>query len=582
MYNLLSNHLNSQLNDTPANINEGIFDIFSRNGKEKEAKGFFGIIGSIFGAISGDDAIGKALREQEKKAEENAKARESALAKASEDMLVAKMNADFEQRENQLKLANDQKVAAYKAQQRQLKEEAAFWKNNKRQYTADQLEGFNRRREELYSSLGAIDDEGIVELNRLTTLITTDENGNTLSIEEIKQKAKDNPEFKAQLDKYEKLAKKFKKPMIEGASTEDFYKELGKTYATATEISRAQDALTDAKSLADDYEKKSKQVSTFNEKKEAHKKAQETLNTAASAVNNFGSSNGCEVDANGNITKVTLPNLKAQTENNNEFKLDEHLNRLQEQSVPQSIIDKARNAYEEAENNGSLDPIEAMNSAVSALSSEEQTELENAVKEKMQAKYSEAVAAKEAAEANVGAYPMPSKHDPEFADIKDLSDKEMIEYDVTTDVGKQTQTTITKGLKTAQDQVNKLEEQRKDRAAKRKVENEEYQAMQKSKVPDEFKEDVKKAKSGLEPGETKVDGKPGIRVPKIGEDGKPVLDKDGKPVLEFKQKPGPNASADEQKEYDRQRDKIVLNTKVGDGSGESRKEERQDGTDVIA
>lgn len=569
MYNSLCEHLNSQLNDTPANINEGIFDIFSRNGKENEAKGFFGIIGSIFGAISGDDAIGQALKKQEEDAEKNAKKRESDLAKASEDMLVAKMNADFEQRENQLTLANQQKIAAYKAQQRQLKEEAAFWKNNKRQYTAEQLEGFNRRREELYSSLGAIDDEGIVELNRLTTLITTDENGNTLSIEEIKQKAKDDPEFKAQLDKYEKLAKKFHKPMIEGASTEGFYKELGKTYAAGTEISRAQTALTDAKALADDYKKKSEQVSTFNEKKTAHEKAVAAATTAADTVKNFGSTNGCEVDGNGNITKVTLPNLQAATENNNEFKLDEHLNKLQEQGVPQSIIDKARNAYQEAENNGSLDPIEAMNSAVSALSSEEQTEFENAVKENMQTKYNEAVAAKDQADAAVSATPKPDLNDPEFADIKDMTDKQMIEYDVTTDVGKQTQTTITEGLKDAETKVSKLEEQRQQRAAKRKAENEEYQAMQKSKVPDEFKEDVKKAKSGLDPGETKVDGKPGIRVKKVDENGNPILDKDGKPEYEFIPKPGPNASADEQKEYDKQRDKIVLNTKVGDGSGES-------------
>ena len=205
MYNSLSNHLNSQINNT-TNINEGLFDIFSKNGKEKEAKGFFCIIGSIFSAINGgNDEISKALKAQEQKAEENAKTRENDLTKASENMLIAKLNADFEQRENQLTLANQQKVAAYKAQERQLKDEANFWKNNKRQYTGEQLDGFNRTREELYSSLGTIDDEGIVELNRLTTLITTDENGNTLSIEDIKQKAANNPEFSAQLDKYKKL-----------------------------------------------------------------------------------------------------------------------------------------------------------------------------------------------------------------------------------------------------------------------------------------------------------------------------------------------------------------------------------------
>ena len=567
MYNSLSEHLNSQINNT-TNINEGLFDIFSKNGKEKEAKGFFGIIGSIFSAINGgDDEISKALKAQEQKAEENAKTREKELTKASENMLIAKLNADFEQRENQLTLANQQKVAAYKAQERQLKDEANFWKNNKRQYTAEQLDGFNRTREELYGSLGTIDDEGIVELNRLTTLITTDENGNTLSIEEIQKKAKDNPEFKKQLDKYEKLAKKFQKPMIEGVSTEDFYKQLGKTYAAGTEISKAQTALTDAKALADDYEKKSKQVSTFNEKMTAHSEAQKALNTATSAVENFGGDGKASVDANGKVTvDISHFPLTANADDADNFDLEGHINKLRDQGVPESILTKMQDAY-----NSNPGGISAMDDAVSdsKLTDEEKSQIEEGITARMQTQYDELKSKKEEAEANVANNPKPSKEDPEFADIKDITDEQMIEYDVTTDVGKQTQRTITKGLKDAETQVTKLEEQRQQRAAKRKVENEDYQAMQKRRVPDEFKDEVNKAKSGLDVGETKVDGKPGIRVPKIGEDGEPVLDKDGKPVYEFKPKPEPNASEDEQKEYDRQRDKIVLNTKVGDASGES-------------
>ena len=571
MYNSLSEHLNSQINNT-TNINEGLFDIFSKNGKEKEAKGFFGIIGSIFSAISGDDAIGKALKEQEKKAEENAKTREKDLAKASEDMMIAKMSADFEQRENQLTLANRQKVAAYRAQERQLKDEANFWKSNKRQYTAEQLDGFNRTREELYGSLGTIDDEGIVELNRLTTLITTDENGNTLSIEEIQKKAKDDPEFKKQLDKYDKLAKKFRKPMIEGISTEDFYKQLGQTYAAGAEISRAQTALTDAKTLADDYDKKSKLVSTFKEKETEHKKAQEALNVATSAVENFGDQY-VTVDANGKVVAKGDANFKAAlkpfegTNLSDETALNEYIDKLKGMGVPESIVTTIQNAANNPGESGDI--ANAIENAVNNLSDDQVSEISENIIQHQQTQYDELKAKKEEAEANVTNNPKPSKDDPEFADIKDMSDKQMIEYDVITDIGKQTQQTITKGLKTAQDQVNKLEEQRQQRAAKRKAENDDYQAMQKRKVPDEFKDEVNKAKSGLEAGETKVDGKPGIRVPKLDENGKPIFDKDGKPEYDFIPKPGPNASEDEQKEYDRQRDKIVLNTKVGDASSES-------------
>jgi hypothetical protein len=469
-------------------------------------------------------------------------------------------------------LANQQKINAYKAQEKQLKDEAGFWRNNKRQYTAEQLEGFNRTREELYSSLGAIDDEGIVELNRLTTLITTDENGNTLSIEEIKQKAKDNPEFKVQLEKYEKLANKYKKPMIEGAKTEDFYKQLGKTYAAATEISRAETALTNAKTLANNYEKISKQVSVFKEKETEHKKAQEALNVATSAVENFGNQY-VTVDANGKVVAKEDANFRGMltplegTNLSDETTLNEYIDKLKNMGVPESVVTTIQNAAANPGESG--DVANSIESAINSLNDDQLSEVSENVIQHQQTKYDELKTKKSEAEANVTNNPKPSKDDPEFADIKDMTDEQLIEYDVTTDAGKQTQKSIEDGLKEAETQVKKIQKDRETRAAKRKAENEEYQAMQKRKIPDEFKDEVNKAKSGLDVGETKVDGKPGIRVPKLDENGNPVKKEDGTPDYDFIPKPDPNASDDEQKEYDRKKDKLVLNTKLGDASGES-------------
>lgn len=561
MYTSLSNYLNNAVSKpVDTNINEGIFDIFK--GKQGgAAKGFFGILGSMFSAITGnkDDDLTKALKDQERKAEENAKKREEDLAKSAEGALIAKLNADFEQKENQLKLANDQRISAYNAQKRQFKEDADFWKNNKRQYTAEQLDGFNRARQQAYEGLGAIGGNELGEFNQLFDILTTDENGYTLSIEEIQTKAQlkegdqgYDSEFAANYKRFNELGNKFKKPMLEGAKSNEYYEEMGKVPMFANEYNEAQTILKEKEEAAADYEKKSKQVATFNAKKKAHEEANEKLNTAKAAVTNFGSdSNGlCSVDGNGDIvidiTKIELtPAIPNEgTEEQKTQALDDHINKLKELGIPQDILDNAIAAYEN--NTSNSEGVDAFKQVLNA--SDVQDRIKESVKKQYQEKYEAAQLEVTNAEAEVGINPEPDINDPAYADIKDLSDKQKMQYDTTTDVGKKIQTSIKDELSDAQSKMKTIEKDRTARAAKRQAVKEEYTATQKSKIPEELQADVNRAKQGIELGETKQNGKVGIKLP------------DGT----FMEKPGPNASEEENKKYDNARDAIILSKPIKD------------------
>ena len=557
MYTSLSNHLNNTVyRHIDVNINEGLFDkLFGGDG---QAKGVFGFIGNLFSALSKeDDALSKALRAQEEKAEANAKTRESELLKSAEGAMIAKLNADFEQKENQLTLAHKRKVAAYKAQERQFREDATFWKNNKREYTAEQLDGFNRKREELFQGLGSTGNDELLEFNQLATIITTDPNtGDTLSIEDIRKKAKlekgddgYDPEFAKNFARFNELGKKYKKPLIDSAKSDEFFEAMKIVPVYANEYKNAKTELEETQKIVDDFTNKSQQVATFNAKQKAHEEAQTELTKAENAVNNFGAdSNGlCNVDGNKNIvidtTKLNI-DFSPGEEGDHEEALNARLEELRQQGVPESVLDRARAAYANAP--AGSNAVEAVNNALK--SPESKSEIEEGLKTHYQKKYDEAVAAKEQAAATVEATPKPELSDPEFAAIKDLDDKKRLEYDVTTEVGKKTKTDIEKELKTKQTKMADIEKTRNARKEKAKVVHSEYKALQKGKVPAELQDAVNKAKQGITFGETKnEEGKVGVKT------------KDG-----FLEKPGPNATPEEQEKYDNAIDELAMSKSVKD------------------
>lgn len=557
MYTSLSNHLNNTVyRHIDVNINEGLFDkLFGGNG---QAKGVFGFIGNLFSALSKeDDALSKALKEQEAKAETNAKNRENELLKSAEGAMIAKLNADFEQKENQLTLAHKRKVAAYKAQERQFREDATFWKNNTREYTAEQLDGFNRKREELFQGLGSTGNDELLEFNQLATIITTDPNtGDTLSIEDIRKKSalKEgdegyDPEFAKNFARFNELGKKYKKPLIESAKSDEFFEAMKIVPVYANEYNNAKTELEKTQEIVDDFTKKSQQVATFNEKQKAHEKAVTAANTAASAVNNFGAdSNGlCSVDGNGDIvidtTKLNIDFSPGEAEDKQEA-LNTRLEELRQQGVPESVLDRARAAYASVPKGGNV--VDAVNNALQ--SDESKSEIEEGLKTHYQKKYDEAKAAKDQADAAVSATPEPDLNDPEFADIKDLDDKQRLEYDVTTEVGKKNKTDIEKELKTKQTKITDIEKTRNARKEKAKAVHSEYKALQKGKVPEELQDAVNKAKQGITFGETKnKEGKVGVET------------KDG-----FLEKPGPNATPEEKEKYDNAIDELAMSKTVKD------------------
>jgi hypothetical protein len=557
MYTSLSNHLNNTVyRHIDVNINEGLFDkLFGGNG---QAKGVFGFIGNLFSALSKeDDPLSKALKEQEVKAEANAKTRENELIKSAEGAMVAKLNADFEQRENQLTLANKRRVAAYKAQERQFREDATFWKNNKREYTAEQLDGFNRKREELFQGLGSTGNDELIEFNQLATIITTDSNtGDTLSIEDIRKKStlKEgddgyDPEFAKNFARFNELGKKYKKPLIESAKSDEFFEAMKIVPVYANEYNNAKTELDATQKIVDDFTKKSQQVATFNEKQKAHEEAQAKLTKAQDAVNNFGAdSNGlCDVDGNDNVvidtTKLNIDFSTREGEDKQEA-LNTRLEELRQQGIPESVLNRARAAYANAPVGS--DPVEAVNNALK--SDESKSEIEEGLKTHYQKKYDEAVAAKDQAAAAVSATPKPDLSDPEFVDIKDLDDEQRLEYDVTTEVGKKNKTDIEKELKTKQTKIADIEKTRNARKEKAKAVHNEYKALQKGKVPEELQDAVNKAKQGITFGETKnKEGKIGVET------------KDG-----FLEKPGPNATPEEIEKYDNAIDELAMSKSVKD------------------
>lgn len=563
MYKSLSNYLITNVNNIndindENTVNEGIFDIFKgKKGKQAsdKAKGFFGIIGVLFKSLTGDggedDKLTAELKAQAESAEAAAAKREKELADSAEGALIAKLRADFEQKEKQLSLANAKRVAAYNAQARQFREESNFWKNNTYEYTAEQLEAFNRKRQELYQGLGTIGGSEIQELNQLMTIITTDENGNTLPIKDIQAKAKlkegddgYDAEFIEKYNRLNELAKKHKKPMIEGAKSDAFYKEIKHIPLYANEYANAKAEMEEYEKMSNDFEKKSKQVSTFNEKTEAHEKAVEKYNEIDNEIKKF--SNGdYKVDANGKVKIKNLPTLKADESNNNDFNIDDFANSLKEKGVPESIINKAKDAY----NNSEVDNIKAMNDVLGNLSKEEKEELEKSVQEYQQQRYDDLANQRKNAKANVENNPKPDlDNDPEYADIKNLSDQDRASYDVTTDAGRKAKEDLENDLKKRKDELQRIEKERAARAEKNKTIRSEYSTTRQNKVPDEIKDDVKKAKQGIELGEEKnKDGEVGI---KVGD--------------KFIKKPDPSASKEEIDNYNNQREELIMSKKISD------------------
>lgn len=545
-------------------VNEGFFDMF---GNKEKAKGLFGVLGGLFDVITGDtnknDKLKEAMKANKEKAKEGAKKRQNDLKNSAQAALIAKINARHEQRENQLTIANKKRVNAYKALERQYKDEGNFWRKNTEEYTAEEIAAMNKISDKRYRALGVVDNNELQEFHQLFTIITTDKDGNTLSVEEIRKKANAkkgeegyDAEFVENYKRFNELGKKYNKPMIDGASSEEFYKEMEHVPLYANEYQHAQEEVERAGQELEDFERKSKLVSDFKDKQKKHNEAKEAKEAAEAEVSNFGSANGCEVDANGKVSiddDYQLPSLKATTSDNNNFDLEEHLKSLKKKGVPKSVLTKLRNAYNEANSGDNPDPISAMNDAASSLTEEDNTAIKEGVVAKLQEQYDAAKSKREAADTNLSSNPAPSlDDDPQYAEIKDLekegSNGDFGEYDVTTEAGKKAQDEYKKDVKEAKKALADIE---KDRAARKEAAvqtHNEYKATQEGKMPEELRADVEKATKGVSLGETKNDGEIGIWYPSETAENK-----------QFLKKPAVNAPEEEKEKYKSQREEVALN-----------------------
>jgi hypothetical protein len=553
-YNSLSTHLCTKLNvsikQQDANdINEGLLDIFKGTAANK-AKGFFGIIGAIWDRIGdGDDKLTAALKEQERRAAEKAKQREEELANSAEAALIAKLNADFEQRENQIDLAHKQKKAAYEAQKKQFEAEARMWsKSNKRLFTAEQLEACNAKRNELYKGLSVLGDSELDELNQLATILTTDpETGNTLSSKEIKERAEKDSDLRAKLDKFNELAKKYKKPIIDSVGSKEFSDIYKQIPVTANEYNAANEAVDNIKAIRDDFEEKAALVTKFNEKKDANEKARKKLSESEEALSEFdtpGNNSYYSVTNNPDNQdekKISIDKDKLFETIFNKDKVttaDEYIDYIKKQGVPDEILNKFKDK-----------DVPEIKGIIGSMSDEDDTEtkdkLAEAISAKLESKRVELQGAIENAKAEVTNNPEPSKDDSEFEKIKNMSKQDWVTHDLTSDAGKNMQKQLADQLKDAEKKASDIEAQRNANKEKSKKVHEAYTTKKEYSIPDEIKADVEKENSGLEAGESKHEGEAGVWI----------TNGDKK---EFVKKPGVNATDEEVKDYENLRDSVVL------------------------
>lgn len=591
MYNSLSKYLNTSFKkNTNIQLNEGfslsnLFKHSSTNKEQEAAKGFFGIIGTLFSKLTGNDStedeITKTLREQEEKAEQNAKEREEKLAASSEGAFVAKIKAKFAQKENQMDLVNARKCAAYDAKKKQLEDEAKFWEKNKTEFSAEQIAELDTQREEAFKQLGGLEKSDLQRMNMLAGIISCDKDGKPLSKEDILKKIKkptsDTPnadydeELAGYVEEFNKLAKKYGKAITESMTDKQFQNVMGKYQQGVLAIPTAENALEAAKKQKDDFDKKAEQVAKYNEKMKKHNDAVEKQEKLEQELAEFekGKIDGIEdsenkvfdvveVDGKKKVKVTNKDSLKlaliqlathsddVKKDNSDEIDINKYKAKLASYGIPETVID----AIVEQTEGSVFEPNESkISDAINALDGDDLTNMQEKFEQKLQQNYDGLTLKIENAKNEVKNNEEPKLNDGNYNDIKNLSDSQRLAYDVTTSAGKDTQTKLADGLKEAEKQVNSIKKSKEAAAEQRKARIKEYTADKENRVPDALKDKVKEATQGVGYGEIKKNGKVGIEIePAEGENGP-----------KFIPKPGPNASEEDIKKYDEAKRKKLLN-----------------------
>ena len=304
----LTEYLQNQLHKE--NINEGIGDwlkgLIGKDAKatpkqEKAAKTSFGLLGifaSKLGVFGSNDKVGQAFEKIMREQQSEAERRMKDFQESKEGALAAKLEAKWEHKKNQLDLANKKKIAAYNQKKAEFDREIKFWSTNNTSYTEEENNAYDERLEDSFNALGDLKISELEELDALRLKLAYDDDGNPRDLAAIKEYA-ESEEGKSTFERFNKLARKHNKPMLEGVDDEGFKEVMKKVQVSTKQMDDAKDAQKKADEELKDYNKKAGAVSKINDIKKNLENADTKVTDCKNELNKLTSKYVGEKDASG-------------------------------------------------------------------------------------------------------------------------------------------------------------------------------------------------------------------------------------------------------------------------------------------
>ena len=604
----LTEYLQNQLNKE--NINEGIGDwlkgLIGKDAKatpkqEKAAKTSFGLLGifaSKIGIFRSDDPVGKAFETIMEEQQSEAEKRMEAFQKSKEGALAAKLKAKWEHKKNQLDLANKKKIAAYNQKKSELEREIKFWHDNTTSYTEEENNAYDERLEDSFNALGDLKISELEELDALRLKLAYDDDGNPRDLAKIKEYA-ESEEGKATFERFNKLAQKHNKPMLEGVDDEGFKEVMKKVQVSTKQMDDAKDAQKKADEELKDYNKKAGAVSKINDIKTNLKNADTKVTDCDNELKKLTSKYVGEKDDSGKTSGL----FETDEENRLKLKSDADIQSAIQSAIDGKFADGDTDDVKKESIRKALTGLGIPDSVISNLDTDSTMEFNaNKIAEKIKDKltaegsgeklkesilndankqYDAARSKLKNAKAvqnrwneinnciengtpvnEMSAEAQEMLSDEQISNIDAYReipkvDRENGAYDPNNPYGKEVKGRLEKDKSACDEAVKELNEINEARKAERKMR---LKQLEKSNsIPTEVQEKIDKYMQGVDRGETKIfktEKDENGKEKKKEQVGYYVTNAEGK--KEFIEKPGIDATKEEKEKYERGRDKALI------------------------
>ena len=591
----LTEYLQNQLHKE--NINEGIGDwlkgLIGKDAKatpkqEKAAKTSFGLLGifaSKIGIFGSDDKVGQAFEKIMEEQQSEAEKRMKEFQESKEGALIAKLEAKWEHKKNQLDLANKKKIAAYNQKRDELKREIAFWHNNNTSYTEEENNAYDERLEDSFNALGDLKISELEELDALRLKLAYDDDGNPRDLAAIKKYA-ESEEGKATFERFNKLAQKHNKPMLDGVDDEGFKEVMKKVQVSTDQMKEATNAQKKADDELKEYNKKAGAVSKINDIKKNLENAKTKVTDCEKKLTELTSKYVGEKDDSGKTSGL----FEMDDENRLKLKSDADMQSAIQSAIDGKFTDGDTDDVKKENIRKALAGLGIPESVISNLDTDSTMEFDaNKIAEKIKDKLTAEGSGEKLKESilndankqcdasrsklknaeavqnrwneinnciengtpvnEISAEAQEMLSDEQISNIDAYRaipkvDRENGAYDVNNPYGKEVKGRLEKDKSDCDEAVKKLNEANEARKAERKMR---LKQLEKSNsIPTEVQEKIDKYMQGVDRGEVKKDGKVGYNI--INAEGK----------KEFIEKPGIDATKEEKEKYERGRDKALI------------------------